>query len=344
MPRLRRSDCSVPGIERRRSGPGFTYRWPNGRRVQDERTLERIRALAIPPAWREVWICPHGSGHLQAVGTDAAGRRQYRYHDKWTERRSAAKHERMLVFARSLPDARIRATADLSRRGMPKERALATAFRLLDLGFFRVGSESYRVANGTFGLATIRRDQVLVRGQVTEFAYRGKGGTEREQRFLDTDLARTVRTLLRRSDPADELLAWRDRVGWHDVRSRDINEYLRELTGDAFTAKDFRTWNATVLMAQALAVSQALPKTESSRKLAVARGVAEVAGYLGNTPAVARRSYIDPRLIDHYLDGVTVELAVLERSIATPGLAIHGALEKAVIDLLVEPRRTSQAA
>ena len=202
--------------------------------------------------------------------------------------------------------------------------------------------ESYRVEHGTFGLATLRRDHVTVERSTVSFRYLAKGGIERSQRLLDPELARSVRSLLRRVDPAEELLAWREGKAWHDVRSGDVNDYIREVTGGDFSAKDFRTWNATVLMAQALAVSQDAPASDSARRRAVVRAVREVAAYLGNTPAVARRSYVDPRIIDLYLDGVTVDPGVIDRSVDSPGLAIHGPLESAVLRLLRDPRRSPQ--
>lgn len=296
--------------------------------------LGRIRALAVPPAWTEVWLCTDEHGHLQASGVDAAGRRQYLYHDRWTQRRDRAKHDRMLDLAARLPRARADVAEALVLRGMPQERTLAVAFRLLDHGFFRVGSEAYRKAHGTFGLATLRRDQVVVRGRTVSFAYTGKGGIAHEQRLIDAELAAPVRTLLRRTDPHPELLAWKHGRIWHDLRSPMINGYLRELTGGDFTAKDFRTWNATVLMAQALAVSKDGPDTAAGRRRAVNRGVQEVAAYLGNTPAVARRSYIDPRIIECFEAGQTVPARVLDQSVGSPGLAVHGPLERAVVRLL----------
>jgi DNA topoisomerase IB len=278
------------------------------------------------------------------VGTDAAGRRQYRYHAAWSAVRDANKHDRTLELATRLPRARRRVEESLALPGMPRERALAVAFRMLDHGFFRVGSESYRVEHGTFGLATLRRDQVTVERSSVSFHYLAKGGIERSHRLLDPELARSVRSLLRRRDPGVELLAWREGTAWRDVHSTDVNDYVRLVTGGDFSAKDFRTWNATVLMAQALAVSEHAPENESARRRAVARAVGEVATYLGNTPAVARRSYVDPRIIDLYLDGVTVDPAVIDRSVDSPGLSIHGPLESAVLRLLREPRRTSTAA
>lgn len=342
--RLHRSDAARPGISRRRAGRGFTYHWPDGRRVHDPVVLDRVRTLVIPPAWTDVWICQSASGHLQAVGTDSAGRRQYRYHEEWTRQRDAGKHERMLDLAGRLPAARARVEESLGLRGMPAERALAVSFRLLDHGFFRVGSESYMATHGTFGLATLRRDHVRVRADALTFSYRAKGGIDRVQRIVDPPLVPPVRFLLRRDDAGQELLAWKNRAGWHDVRSADINEYVRAVTGGDFSAKDFRTWNATVLMAQALAVSGEAPDSPTARRRAVARAVQEVAGYLGNTAAVARRSYVDPRVVDLYQDGVTIDTAVLDSTVAAPGLAIHGPLEQAVLRMLRRPRRTRAAA
>jgi DNA topoisomerase I len=344
VPRLHRSDAARPGISRRRSGRGFVYLWPDGRRVDDPDVLARVKALVIPPAWTDVWVCLSRNGHLQAVGTDTAGRRQYRYHDEWTRLRDAGKHERMLELAERLPAARTRVEESLGLRGMPAERALAVSFRLLDHGFFRVGSESYTAAHGTFGLATLRREHVRVRRDALTFEYRAKGGIDRVQRIVDPLLVPPVRFLLRRDGGGAELLAWRDRAGWHDVRSTDVNEYVREVTAGDFSAKDFRTWNSTVLMAQALAVSDGAPDSPTARRRAVTRAVQEVAVYLGNTPAVARRSYVDPRVVDLYLDGVTVDASVLDRTVASPGLAIHGALEREVLRMLRDPRRGRAAA
>jgi DNA topoisomerase IB len=337
--RLRRTTPDAPGIRRRRHGRGFAYVDEAGHAIRDPEVLQRIRALVVPPAWTDVWICPQPNGHLQAVGTDSAGRRQYLYHEQWTERRDVAKHRRILDFAARLPRARQQVQGSLALRGMPAERALATSFRLLDHGFFRVGSENYTAAHGTYGLATLRRDHVTVRGDSIAFAYVAKGGVDRHQRLVDHDLVGPIRAMLRRDGGGAELLAWRNGNGWHDVRSRDINAYLREVLDGEFTAKDFRTWNATVLMAQALAVAQHAPDGDRARRQAIRRGVAEVATYLGNTPAVARRSYIDPAVIDCFLDHETVGLAAIDRSVGTPGLAIHGPLEQAVVALLAGNRR-----
>ena len=336
MPRLRRVDCAGPGIVRRRRGRGFSYNWPDGRTVTEPDVLARIRALVLPPAWTDVWICPLPNGHIQAIGTDVAGRRQYRYHDAWREQRDRAKHDRILQFALRLGDARRVVEQHLALPGYPRERVLAAAFRMLDLGFFRVGGEAYVDENGSYGLATIRRDHVTLRSGAVVFDYPSKSGKQRVQQLVDDDLHAVVRGLLRRKDDQPELLAYRNGRGWRDVRSEDINDYLREVTGVEASAKDFRTWHATVLMAVALAVSREAADSPTRRKRAVARAYQEVAEYLGNTPAVARSAYVDPRLIDMYDAGATVRRA-LERAARDgggEGPFLHGAVELAVRRLL----------
>jgi DNA topoisomerase IB len=352
MPRLRRVDCAEPGIRRVRRGRGFAYVDAGGARVDDPAVLTRISDLAIPPAWQDVWICPLPNGHIQATGTDAAGRRQYRYHDEWRRNRDREKHEKMLEFAQALPAARARMLADLTRPTLDRDRVLGGAARLLDLGFVRIGSEEYAETNGSYGLATMRREHVVCSKGIVTFDYIAKSGKHRVQSVADPDLCKLVNALKRRRDDSPELLAHRTASGWVDVKSHDINAYLREITGGEFTAKDFRTWHATVLCAVGLAVSTQAPVTESARKRAVARAVAEVAHYLGNTPAVCRASYIDPRVIDLYNDGVTIrdELHELGAEAGFGELATRGAVEEAVLALLREPsagrrsRRTSTAA
>jgi DNA topoisomerase IB len=319
--------------------------------VSDEETLARIRALAVPPAWTDVWICPDPMGHLQAAGTDAAGRRQYLYHERWRARRDAEKFDRMLVFARSLPEVRLRVEADLERRGLPREKALAGAARLLDLGLFRVGSESYARANGSFGLATIRRDQVRTSGDAVRFDYRAKSGQRRIQEIVDPQVAPMVRTLKRRKDDNPELLAYRNGSGWRDVRSEDVNAYLKEVAGDAFSAKDFRTWHGTVFAAAALAAAGEVPAAQSARRRRISAAVKEVAAELGNTPAVARASYVDPRLLDRYEEGLTIRSALV-RANAVGGPDADRALdppfrdgvEAAVLELLEDGRPDRAAA
>ena len=288
----------------------------------------------IPPAWREVWICPWPNGHIQAVGIDAAGRRQYRYHDAWRARRDREKHERVLGLAGCLPEVRRRLDTELAGRGLTRERVLACAVRLLDLGFFRVGGEEYAQANGTFGLATIRREHVRLQGGTVVFEYLAKGNLERVQSVVDADVRDVVQALLRRRDPSPELLAWwspADRC-WCDVRSDHVNDHVREITGGQYSAKDFRTWHATVLMAVALAIS-AQASSPRARSRAVARAYREVAYYLGNTSAVAKASYVDPRVVDLYHEGVTVADA-LDRLGERGGPATHGAVEAAVLAML----------
>jgi DNA topoisomerase I len=336
MPRLRRVDCAGPGIVRRRRGRGFSYHWPDGRSVTEPDVLARIRAPVLPPAWTDVWICPLPNGHIQAIGTDAAGRRQYRYHDAWREQRDRAKHDRILQFARRLADARRVVEQHLALPGYPRERVLAAAFRMLDLGFFRVGGEAYADEYGSYGLATIRRDHVTIRSGAVVFDYPSKSGKQRVQQLVDDDLHAVVRGLLRRKDDQHELLAYRTGRCWRDVRSEDVNDYLREVIGVEASAKDFRTWHATVLMAVALAVSREVADSPTKRKRAVARAYQEVAEYLGNTPAVARSAYVDPRLIDMYDAGATVQKALerAARDLRGEGPFLHGTVELAVRRLL----------
>lgn len=344
MTRLRRSDCSAPGIKRVRRGKGFAYLWADGRRVVEPDVLQRIADLVLPPAWTDVWICPFPNGHIQAIGTDAAGRRQYRYHDTWRLQRDTAKHERVLDFARRLSPARAQVREHLQQRGLPKQRVLAAAFRLLDLGFFRIGGESYAEDNGTYGLATMRREHVSVRGDVLKFDYIAKGSKQRVQSLVDDDVRKVVQLLVRRNGGGDELLAYKERGQWRDITSADINAYLKEVFGTEVSAKDFRTWHATVFTAVGLAVSSALPQSPSARKRAVSRVVTEVSTYLGNTPAVCRSSYIDPRVIDLYDDGVTITRS-LERLGADAQFgqpATHGEIEAAVLRMLRAPRRQTR--
>ena len=242
-------DCSDPGIVRRRRGRGFEYFGVDLRKIDDSEVLDRVRSLAIPPAWEDVWICPHPNGHLQAVGTDDAGRRQYLYHDRWRERRDQEKFDRMLAFAGSLPQLRRRVARDLRLERMPRDRVLAGAVRLLDLGFFRMGSEEYAEENGSFGLATIRKNHVRVTDSAAEFDYTSKGGARRVLTVTDAELLPILRTLRRRRGGGAELLAYRDDRTWVDVRSTDVNGYIQDRTGGAYTAKDFRTWSGSLLAA-----------------------------------------------------------------------------------------------
>jgi len=335
MPRLRRSDPSLPGITRRRSGRGFVYTDERGERVTDPETLARIRALAIPPAWTDVWICTIPLGHLQAVGIDAAGRRQYRYHDQWRVRRDQQKFDRMLDFAGALPRLRAVTSEHLSQEGLTRERVLACATRLLDRGFFRIGSETYAEANGTYGLATMRCSHVrLGPDGLVEFEYPAKGSKERYQAVVDPQVHEVVAKLKRRRGDPD-LLAYRVGRRWRDVRSDDINDYLKDIAGESYSAKDFRTWHGTVLAAVALAVAAPASRSRTAAKRAMAWAVQDVAQYLGNTPAVCRASYIDPRVFDRYRSGWTIA-GVLEDlgQDRRDEPASQGVIEAAVIDLI----------
>jgi DNA topoisomerase I len=335
--RLRRSDVHGPGWRRKRAGRGFAYYDTDGALIRDER-LDRLRALAIPPAWQDVWICPWPNGHIQATGVDAAGRRQYRYHDRWRARRDAEKHERVLEIAHQLPDVRDAVVEAIHGEGLTRERVLAAAVRLLDLGAFRVGSEQYAEDNGTYGLATLRKEHVRVRGEQVFFSYTAKGGIDRELELTDRPTADVVRELLRRPDGGEELLGYwvEDPAGersWHDVTSTEVNAYLKEISDAEITAKDFRTWNATVLMAATLAETPT-PATKTARKRVLKQAYERVSETLGNTPAVCKASYVDPRVVDRYENGETVEHALREAASAPDDRSAQRALEQAVCQLL----------
>jgi DNA topoisomerase-1 len=328
-----------PGWRRRRSGKGFAYHDSDGVLIRDER-LDRVRALAIPPAWRDVWICPWPNGHIQATGVDAAGRRQYRYHDEWRTRRDAEKHQRVLEIAHQLPDVRDSVVDAITGSGLTRERVLAAAVRLLDLGAFRVGSEQYAEDNGTYGLATLRNEHVRVRGERVFFSYTAKGGIDRELELTDKPTADVVRELLKRPEgTGEELLGYwvDDPAGtgraWHDVTSTEINAYLKEISDAEITAKDFRTWNATVLMAATLAEAPQ-PTSRTARKRLIKSAYERVSETLGNTPAVCKASYVDPRVVDHYEHGETVAPALQQAAEAPDDRSAQRVLEQAVCQML----------
>lgn len=327
---LRRVRSDEPGIARRRAGRGFWYVGPDGARITDPGQLERIRALAIPPAWDEVWICPSCRGHIQARGRDAAGRQQYLYHPRWRELRDQAKFDHMLDFARALPALR-REVADELADGdqLGRERVLACAVRLLDVGFFRVGGEAYANEREHYGLATLLKSHVrLTKDSMVVFDFVAKSGKRRIQSVVDPQVREIVAALKRRRGGGPELLAYRSGRRWVDVRSGDINAYLKEHTSADCSAKDFRTWHATVLAAVTLASADPADSAARRRRV-VSRMYREVAHYLGNTPAVARSAYVDPRVVDLYEHGETVQRA-LERA----GSDAPEAIERAVVDLL----------
>ena len=340
MARLRRADCSGPGFRRVKRGRGFTYLDENGDPIDEPDVVERIRGLGIPPAWKDVWICPWDRGHIQATGVDAAGRKQYLYHPDWRTRRDAEKFDEMLDFAKDLPALRAHVANELeSGRTLTRERVLACAVRLLDIGFFRIGTEEYAEANESFGLATMRKQHVKLEDDDTMvFDYPAKSGVRQVRAVVDPAATDVVAQLKRRRGGGDELLAYKTGRKWRDLRSGDINEYIKDVTGKDYSAKDFRTWNATVLAAVALAVSGEVAATKTGRKRAISRAVKEVAHYLGNTPAVCRGSYIDPRVFDAYQGGLIIRPA-LEKAAAEVerGPAIQQPeLEEAVLDLIDE--------
>ena len=345
MPRLKRVDCATAGISRRRRGRGFEYiDSTTDERIEDEDVVQRIKALAIPPAWEDVWICADPLGHIQATGVDIRGRKQYRYHDRWRERRDRQKFDEMVEFARSLPELRKRVESDLRKRKISRERVLACAVRLLDRGFFRIGSEDYAEENETYGLATMRKRHVTINGNTLVFDYEAKGGKRRVQTIVDPKVSRLVKTLRERRGGGHELLAYRNRSQWRDLRSTEINDYIKGVIGVQHSAKDFRTWNATVLAAVVLAASARDRDmgTKGGRNRAKRDAVKQVSHYLGNTPAVCRASYIDPRVFDRF-DGRLTVGGVFERLPQDPAdwPEIQRPIEEAVLDLI--DRRESPA-
>lgn len=303
--RLRRSNASGRGYRRVAAGKGFSYRDLDGSTVPPGPVRDRLESIGIPPAWTDVWIAPFDNGHIQATGLDAVGRRQYIYHPEWRERKDRVKFDRALQLAESLPTARRLVTLDLRSEGHSRERVLAAAFRMLDSGSLRVGSERYTNENGSHGLATLLCAHVHVRKERLELKFPAKSGKDWESEIHDADLAALVRTLKRRGGNA-RLLAYKNGRSWHPVTSADINGYVKERTGSDFTAKDFRTLRGTVAAAVSLARSGP-QKTVAARKRAISVAMTEAAEVLGNTPSIARKSYVDPRLLDHFAAGETID-------------------------------------
>jgi DNA topoisomerase I len=302
--RLRRSDPGRPGYGRRRRGRGWSFLDPHGEPVRDPDELARLRALVIPPAWRQVWISPYPNGHIQAIGVDAAGRKQYLYHPLWRQRQDEAKFDHVLEVARRLPLLRERVGHDLTLRGLRRERVLATVTRLLDMGTFRVGSDQYAAGEDpTFGVATLRREHTRLRRGCVLFEFRAKGGIEQVRLVSDPQLCRVLADLRRRRRAADRLFGYWDGRHWRDIRADEVNDYLRVTSGGEMTAKDFRTWHATVRAATELA-ALAVPRSVTARRRAVVAVMRQVAEQLGNTATVARASYVDPRVVDLFHDGV----------------------------------------
>jgi DNA topoisomerase-1 len=338
---LRHSTDRDAGITRRRSGRGFSYRNSNGRPVRDEETLERIRKLAIPPAWTDVWISPAPNGHLQATGRDARGRKQYRYHAGYRRRRDAAKYERLITFAKALPAIRERVDADLGRPGLPREKVLAAVVRLLELTLIRVGNDEYARLNSSFGLTTLRNRHATIRGSALRFSFRGKSGQQHQVSLRDRRLAALVRRC--RDLPGQELFQYEDENGEIvDVQSDDVNDYLRNISPEV-TAKDFRTWAGTVLAYRALKALDA-PATDAEGRRNVLSAIRETADRLGNTAAVCRQAYVHPIVVEAYLDGKLGGALVraAEDSDQAPG-GTTPAEERAVIGLLQRQLRDDAA-
>jgi DNA topoisomerase IB len=333
--RLRRSDVSGAGLTRQRCGCGFRYADADGGRV-DPADLERIKALVIPPAWQDVWICPWPNGHIQAVGVDDAGRRQYLYHEEWRRRRDAEKYDRVLGLAPLLPDFRKAVAEDLAGSGFTSVRVLAVALRMLDHGVFRTGGEEYVEQHGTHGVSTLLRDHVSVRKDRVSFDFVAKGGVDRTLTLPDPELARVVSRLARASSGTDRLLVYRPGRTWHEVHAEDVNARFRDLVGERYSVKDLRTWNANVLAAAVLA-GEPTPRSKRAGRRAETQMFREVAEHLGNTPSVARKSYVDPRVVELYEQGVTIAPAL--RSVGSADLVkadVRVAVERAVHSMLTE--------
>lgn len=318
-----------PGIRRRRSGKGFLYLTPAGKPLRDEATLQRIRALVIPPAWTDVWICADASGHIQATGRDARGRKQYRYHTRFREVRDETKYEKIFDFATALPKIRAHCERDLSLPGLPREKVLATVVRLLEQTLIRVGNEEYSRLNQSFGLTTLRDGHARIRGATVCFQFRGKSGKDHCVSVSDRRLAKIVKRC--RDIPGDELFQYLDEQGArHTIGSADVNEYLRAITGEDFTAKDFRTFAGTVLAAQALA-ERGPARTQSASKKQIVDAIKHAAERLGNTPSVCRKCYVHPGIFEAYMRGRVVPRMKLATASAKAALRAD---EKAVLAFL----------
>lgn len=304
---LRYTTDSKPGIRRRRNGKGFLYIGPHGKPVRDAAELERIRKIVIPPAWTDVWICPDPRGHLQATGRDARGRKQHRYHPRWREVRDETKYDRLIGFAKTLPVIRRRTASDLRKAGLPRDKVLAAVVQLLEKTLIRVGNDEYAKQNRSFGLTTMRDGHVDVRKDRVRFAFRGKSGIEHEVDLDDKHLARIVRQC--RDLPGYDLFQYLDDQGERQaIGSSEVNDYLREITGEEFTSKDFRTWAGTVLAAELLLACDAA-RSDRQAKKNILRAVESVAKRLGNTKAVCRKSYIHPAVFESYADRSIVRAA-----------------------------------
>lgn len=330
---LRHVSDEQPGIKRERNGKGFRYRDSSGSIVRDKETLARIKSIVIPPAWTNVWICPIANGHLQATGRDDRGRKQFRYHPRWREIRDETKYARMIAFGRALPKMRRRIRKDLRLQGLPRNKVLAAVARLLEISLIRVGNDEYARENDSFGLTTMRNKHVEVKGSELRFHFRGKAGKWHQVDIHDRGIAKIVERC--QDLPGQELFQFVDDDGSrHDVRSEDVNDYLREISGQDFTAKDFRTWAGSVLAAMALREFEKFDTKAQAKKNLVA-AIETVAKKLGNTPAVCRKCYVHPEVLDSYLEGSLVE-TLRQRAEMAIAKSLHGlsSEEAAVLELL----------
>jgi len=302
---LRYSNDLQAGYVRKKKGDGFVYLDKNGKLIKDKETLERIASIVIPPAWREVWICPYKNGHIQATGRDVRGRKQYRYHAKWRAVRDETKFHHMLLFARALPRIRRRVTKDIKRKDKPLQRVLATIIKLLETTLIRVGNDEYARLNGSYGLTTMRKRHVKIKGSEISFSFRGKSGKKHQISMEDRQVARIVKKC--QELPGQELFSYQDEAGKvHDIGSNDVNNYLKEISGESFTAKDFRTWAGTVMAALALKEFESVTSEVQAKKNIVA-AIETVSSLLGNTPSVCRKCYVHPEILNSYLEGNTIE-------------------------------------
>jgi DNA topoisomerase IB len=331
--RLRKSVLTGPGIARVRRGKGFSYEGPDGEPLDDEKALHRIKELVIPPAWKKVWISPYVNGHIQAVGTDVAGRRQYLYHQAWQDGRAEEKFDRALEMSKGLPAWRAQIAEDLGGRGFKRERVLALALHLVDLGYFRAGGEQYAEEHESYGLATLLCEHVTVRSGAVAFDFPAKSGVQRVMEIEDPAVVKVVRSLLRRNCPSERFLVVRSASGWSDVHADDLNARFKELLGDDYTVKDLRTWHGTVLAAEAF-VDADPPVSKKVIKRVESAVMTEVSDELGNTAAVARSSYVDPRVVRGYEQGLTIATAAKRAARAKEVTERQAIVEKATRTLI----------
>lgn len=317
---LRYVTDATPGIRRKRAGKHFSYIGLDGKPIHDEVELKRIRSLGIPPAWKNVWICPNPRGHIQATGRDAKGRKQYRYHPKWREIRDETKYDRMIAFGEALPTIRERVAHDLKLPGLPREKVLATIVRLLDMTSIRIGNEEYARENGSFGLTTMQEKHVEVEGSKVQFHFKGKSGKEHLIDVKDRQLARIIKKF--QDLPGRELFRYIDEdKELRTISSDDVNEYLQQITGQEFTAKDFRTWAGTVTATCTL-LDLGEYESQTQAKKNVVRAIESAASHLGNTPAICRKSYVHPEIVDAYLDGKLLQAVKQDEQAVVE--ALHG--------------------